>query len=174
MKKFVLLSSIWIAGTQGVAMAQTIPAAQISATARLEASKLDGPRQLEQQTAAAAIRDYLESWQSLHSALEQNQPELLDRDFVGTARDKLAGTIQEQSRLGVKTSYQDRQHDLKIAFYSPDGLSIELTDDAEYDVQVTDHDKVQFSKHEHARYVVVLTPSELRWRVRVFEATPEP
>lgn len=163
--------AVLTATTSGVATAQASVSGQ--ASVRVEASNLSGPRQLEQQTATAAIRDYLESWQSLRSALEQNRPDLLDRDFVGSAREKLAGTIQEQSRLGMKSQYNDRQHDLQIVFYSPDGLSIELTDNAEYEVQVFDREKAQFTQHVRARYVVILTPSELRWRVRVFESTPE-
>jgi hypothetical protein len=50
-------------------------------------------------------------------------------------------------------------------------LSIELTDTVEYDVQLIDHDKVISTQHESARYLVVLAPSEVRWRVRVFQST---
>jgi hypothetical protein len=140
------------------------------ASVRVEAANLQGPRPLEEQTATAAIRDYLQSWKTLGSALEENRAVLLDRDFVGSARDKLTDTIQQQSKLGIQTSYRDRAHDLQIVFYSPDGLSIELTDAAEYDVQVIDHNNVQTTQRVSARYIVVLTPAELRWRVRVFQA----
>lgn len=140
------------------------------ASVRVETANLQGPRPLEEQTATAAVRDYLQSWQTLRSALEQNRADLLERDFVGSARDKLTDTIQQQSRLGIQTSYRDRSHDLQIVFYSPDGLSIELTDTAEYDVQVIDHNSVQTTQRVRARYIVVLTPAELRWRVRVFQA----
>ena len=61
---------------------------------------------------------------------------LLDADFVGAAKDKLAETIQQQAALGIRTRYQDRAHDIQIIFYSPDGLSIELKDKVDYDVQV--------------------------------------
>lgn len=144
-----------------------------SALVRVEPSNLHGPRPLQQQTATAAIRDYLESWQSLRAALEQNRANLLDPDFVGTARDKLTNTIHEQAAQGVHTRYQDRSHDLQIVFYSPEGLSIQLIDNVEYDEQVFDHDKVLTTQHVRARYVIVLTPAEMRWRVRVFQAQPE-
>jgi hypothetical protein len=49
-------------------------------------------------------------------------------------------------------------------------LSIELTDTVEYDVQLLDHDKSQATQRVRARYIVVLTPAELRWRVRVLQA----
>lgn len=125
---------------------------------------------LKKQTADSAIRDYLQSWQSLRAALEQNRADLLEQSFVGTALDKLKDTIGQQVELGLHTSYQDRAHDLRVVFYSPDGLSIQLVDNAEYDQQVFNHDGVLAMERIHKRYVVVLTPSELHWRVRVFQA----
>ncbi len=140
---------------------------------RVEPAQLQGPRQLEQQTQAAVVRDYLKAWQSLATALDRNDPELLGRDFVGAARDKLAGTVQQQAAVGIHTRYQDKTHDIQIVFYSPEGLSIELTDDVEYSVQILDHDKLQTTQQVRARYIVVLTPAEVRWRVRVFQAQAE-
>jgi len=136
----------------------------------VDTSQLKGPRPLEDQTKAAAIRDYLESWQEMNQALEQNEPGLLDEDFIGTARDKLADTIDEQAKAGIQTRYQDRAHHIQFLFYSPEGLSIELIDDAEYDVQVLDHDKPVSTVPVSARYIVVLTPAEVRWKVRVMQA----
>ena len=136
----------------------------------VDTSQLKGPRPLEDQTKAAAVRDYLESWQGMNQALEQNQPGLLDEDFIGTARDKLADTIDEQAKAGIQTRYQDRAHHIQFLFYSPEGLSIELIDDAEYDVQVLDHDKPVSTVPVSARYIVVLTPAEVRWKVRVMQA----
>jgi hypothetical protein len=143
------------------------------ATVRVEPAHLQGPRPLEKQTEAAVIRDYLQAWQSLSNAFDQNRIDLLDRDFVGSAKDKLESTIQEQAKLGIHTRYQDRAHDLQIVFYSPEGLSIQLIDNVEYDVQVLDHDKVQTTQKVKTRYIAVLTPSEVRWRVRIFQSNPE-
>lgn len=143
------------------------------ASVHVEPTNLQGPRPLQEQTGTAVIRDYLQSWQSLRAAFEQNRADLLDSDFVGTAQEKLTDTIQQQARLGIRTQYVDRAHDLQIVFYSPEGLSIELTDKVEYDVQVLDHDKVTTTQRLSARYIVVLTPAEVRWRVRVFQAVPE-
>jgi len=140
---------------------------------RVEPSNLHGPRTLQKETATAVIRDYLQSWQSLNTALEQNSAELLDQDFVGTAKDKLTGTMHEQAALGIHTRYRDRAHDLQIVFYSPDGLSIQLIDNVEYDEQIFEHDNVLTMQRVHARYVVVLTPTETRWRVRIFQAEIE-
>lgn len=148
-------------------------AAAAQPAVRVEPVKLDGPRPLADQTAKAAIRDYLESWQSMSAALDGNRADLLNAYFVGDARDKLAETIQEQSKLGIRTRYEDRAHDVQIVLYSPEGLSIELTDVVDYDVQLLDHDKPQATQTIHARYLVVLTPDELRWRVRVLQAEPQ-
>src|SRR5579884_2195607 len=100
---------------------------------------LQGPRALKDETKAAVVRDYLEAWQNLRAALEQNRPALLDRDFVGTAKDKLTDTIHDQVTTGISTRYLDRSHDLQIVFYSPEGLSIQLVDNVAYDVQLIDH-----------------------------------
>jgi hypothetical protein len=143
------------------------------AAVHVQPAHLQGPRILADQTANAVVKNYIESWQSLKTALEQNRPEALDRDFVGTAKEKLAATIQQQARLGMKTSYQDRSHDIQIVFYSPEGLSVELIDNVDYDVQISDKDKVVATHPEHARYVVVMTPTEVRWRVRVLQASAE-
>ncbi|MGA7340302.1 MAG: hypothetical protein WBE72_18095 [Terracidiphilus sp.] len=154
-----------------LAVATAVVPAQV--VVRVEPAQLEGPRTLAEQTRTAAIRDYLESWQSLKAAFAHNQAELLDEDFAGIAREKLAGTIHEQAALGIRTPYQDLAHDLRIVYYSPEGLSIELTDTVSYDVQVLDHERPIATQQVHARYIAILTPSEVRWRVRVFEAVPE-
>jgi hypothetical protein len=143
------------------------------ATVRVEPENLKGPRVLEDQTKTTVIRDYLQAWQGLNAAMGQNRADLLSADFVGTSKDKLADTIEQQAALGIRTRYRDVSHDLQIVFYSPEGLSVELTDKVEYDVEVLDHDKVTATHRVSARYVVVMTPAEVRWRVRVFQAVPD-
>lgn len=143
------------------------------ADVRVEPTHLSGPRTLEEQTQSAVIRDYLRAWQTVNTAFERNDAALLDRDFVGTAHDRLAKTIGQQTAAGIRTRYRDKSHDIQIVFYSPEGLSIELTDTVQYDVDVLDHDKVQTTQQVSSRYIVVLTPAEVRWRVRVFQAQSE-
>jgi hypothetical protein len=143
------------------------------AAVRVEPPNLQGPRLLPEQTGKAAIRDYLQAWQSFGAAFEQNRSDLLDPAFVGTAREKFAQTILQQAALGIRTNYQDRSHDIQIVFYSPDGLSIELIDKVEYDLQLLDKDGVKTTQHINARYVIVLTPAEVRWRVRVLQTVSE-
>jgi hypothetical protein len=139
----------------------------------VEPPNVHGPRPLQDETATAVVRDYLESWQSLAAALRQNRADLLDQDFVGTAKDKLTDTIHQQAALGLHARYQDRVHTIQIVFYSPDGLSVQLVDNVEYDQSVVDQQKVLTTQHTHTRYTVVMTPAETRWRVRILQAEPE-
>lgn len=140
---------------------------------RVEPTESLGPRTLEKQTKAAVIRDYLQAWSSFSRAFEQNRADILDADFVGVAREKLEDTIREQAKLGIQTRYRDGAHDIQLVFYSPEGLSLQLVDTVEYDVQILDREKVVTTQHVRARYVAVLTPTEVRWKVRVFQAEPE-
>jgi len=139
----------------------------------VESTDSVGPRVLEKQTETAVIRDYVQAWQSMSHALQENRADLLDASFVGLAKEKLADTIGEQAKLGIQTSYRDQSHDVHILFYSPEGLSIQLVDTVEYDMRILDHNKVQGTQHVHSRYVAVLTPTEVRWKVRIFQAMPE-
>jgi hypothetical protein len=154
-----------------LAAASSLALAQ--AQVRVEPVNLNGPRTLDQVTQNSAIRNYLDAWKNMSAALGENRSELLDQDFVGTARDKLGDTIRQQTNAGVHTAYTDRSHDLQIVFYSPDGLSIELIDKVEYDVQLVDHADAMAARHVTAKYAVVLTPAEARWKVRVFQAATE-
>ena len=165
MFKSLLILATFIAASSVVAPAQ--------ASVRVESANLQGPRSLPEETGRAAIRDYLQSWQSLSAAFDQNRASLLDPEFVGIARDKLTETIQQQTALGIRTHYTDSAHDIQIVFFSPEGLSIELLDTVEYDVQVIDRNRVKTTQHVRAKYLIIVTPAELRWRVRVFQAEPE-
>jgi hypothetical protein len=132
-----------------------------------------GPRSLQAQTKSAVVRDYLQAWKSLSQALQQNRPDLLDSAYLGVAKEKLAETVQEQQDLGLQTHYRDLSHDIEIGFYSPEGLSVQLLDTVEYEMQIVDHNQTLATQHVRARYVAVLTPTEVRWKVRVFQAQPE-
>jgi hypothetical protein len=129
-----------------------------------------GPRPVEKQTQSSIVRDYLQAWQTLGGALGENRADLLDGYFVGVAKEKLTDTIREQQHLGIQTSYRDQSHDLQVVFYSPEGLSIQLVDNVEYDMDVRDHGKIVGTQHVRTRYVAVLTPTESRWKIRVFQS----
>jgi len=136
---------------------------------RIAPPQLQGSRALEKQTETSVVRDYLQAWKTMGQALEHNTPATLDADFVGVARDRLAGTIEGQARAGLHTVYSDKSHDLQIVFYSPEGLSIQMTDTVQYQQQVFDKDKMIGTATVNQRYLIVMTPSETRWLVRVFQ-----
>jgi hypothetical protein len=163
-------SPIFVAG---LVVAATFVFGADQPAVHVESTDSVGPRALETQTKAAVVRDYLQAWGCLSRAFEQNQADILDADFVGIAKEKLEATIREQAKLGIETRYREGAHDLKLVFYSPEGLSIQLVDTVEYDVQILDHEKVVTAQHLRARYVAVLTPTEVRWKVRVFQSEPE-
>jgi hypothetical protein len=143
------------------------------AAVQVEPTNTVGPRTLEKQTETAVVRDYLDAWRSMSAALAENRAQLLDADFVGTAKQKLTDTIHEQAKLGIETRYRDTAHDLRLTFYSPEGMSLQLLDSVDYQVEIVDHGKVIGTQPVHARYVTVLTPTEVRWKVRVFQAEPQ-
>ena len=163
--------TVWkLAALAGCILGGLLLSAADEPSVRIEPLDPSIPRQVEPQTQQAVVRDYLQAWQTLNSAMQANQPALLNSAFVGVAEDKLADTIQEQQKLGVQTRYIDRSHDLKLVFYSPEGLSVQLLDTVEYDVQLLKDNNVQGTQHVRAHYVAVLSPTEVRWKVRIFQA----
>jgi hypothetical protein len=152
-----ILAALWISGTAQ----PSVKVAPMDAV---------GPRPVEQQTQSSVVRDYLQAWQTLSGAMSQNRADLLDASFVGVAKDKLLDTIREQQKLGIQTSYRDLSHNLEVVFYSPEGLSLQLLDSVEYDVEVSDHGKTLGTQHVRTRYVAVLSPTESKWKVRVLQS----
>jgi hypothetical protein len=136
---------------------------------RVEPMDNVGPRPVEVQTRTSIIRDYLLAWKAASGAMAQNRVDLLDSAFTGQAKDKLAGTVRQQQRLNLQTTYEDASHHIKVLFYSPEGLSIQLADDVEYDVQLRSHGQDLGTQHVHTRYIAVLTPTESKWKVRIFQ-----
>jgi hypothetical protein len=131
-----------------------------------------GGRPVEELTRKSVARDYARAWQSLAQALEQNRAELIDNDFVGIAEEKFAAAVADQAKAGLRTRYIDHGHKVDVLFYSPEGLSIELRDTASLERQVLDGDKVLFSEQVTAHYVSLMTPTEVRWKVRLLQEAP--
>lgn len=165
----ILRAMVVVLAVSALASARAADEAEV----HVQPPHLDTPRPLNDTTRKAVIRDYLESWKAMSGALEHNQPALLDADFAGTAKDQLTATIREQAALGIRTRYQPLSHSIQIVFYSPEGLSIQLVDNIEYDVRILNRNTGMTARQVHARYVAVLTPTEVRWRVRLFQAVSE-
>lgn len=129
-------------------------------------------RPVEELTRASVARDYAKAWQSLARAMDQNRADLIDNDFVGIAEEKFAAAVADQAKAGLRTRYVDHGHKLDVLFYSPEGLSIELRDTAQLERQVLDGDKVVFSEQVTAHYISLMTPTEVRWKVRLLQEEP--
>jgi hypothetical protein len=139
---------------------------------KVEPPALMSSRPIEKQTETSVLRDYLQAWRNLGTAMQTNQAEPLDASFIGTAHDKLVEIIGAQTNAGIRTRYQDISHDLQFVFYSTEGQSIELVDNVQYDEQISSSAGSLPVQHLSARYVVVLTPSDVQWRVRIFQGGP--
>lgn len=150
------------------AVSTTLQAQQPSV--KLEPPQLDGSRPIEKQTEAAVLRDYLQAWQNLDLALNGNDPAPLDLSFVGVAREKLGETVAEQAKASLHARYHATSHDIQFVFYSPEGQSIQFIDTVAYDQQVFSKDKALITQQLNTRYLVVMTPAEVQWRVRIFQA----
>ena len=129
-----------------------------------------GPRQVEDSTEKAVVRDYGRAWSSMMTALSENRADVLDADFVGVALDNLRERINQQQQSGLHTRYVDRGHTLQAIFYSAEGSAIQLRDTAQFDVQFLDGDKVIHQEQRTENYTVVMTAAENRWKVRVLQA----
>ena len=130
------------------------------------------PREMEDNTEKAVLRDYTRAWQSLATALSGNNSAALANDFIGQAQDELQQRVSEQQKTGLHTRYIDHGHNLQAVFYSQDGSAMQLRDSARLEVQLLDGDKVIHSDQFTQNYLVVMTTGENRWKVRVLQALP--
>ena len=131
-----------------------------------------GPREVEDTTSRAIIRDYGHAWRDLCQALEQNRADLLGGSFVGIARDRLAAEIAAQSKAGLRTRYIDRGHKVQAVFYSPEGSAMQLRDVAQYEIDLLDGNDVVAKQDVTVNYLALMTVAEDRWKVRVLQAVP--
>jgi hypothetical protein len=131
-----------------------------------------GGRPVEELTKKALARDYAKAWRALAQALEQNRADLIGNDFTGIAEEKYAAAVAGQAKAGLRTRYVDRGHKVDVLFYSPEGLSIELRDTAQLERQVLDGDKVIQSEQVTRHYIALMTPTEVRWKVRLLQEVP--
>jgi hypothetical protein len=130
------------------------------------------PRPVEETTAAAIQRDYAHAWQSLVLALEENRADLLSENFTGGARQQWQDAIAAQRQNGLSRRIVDHGHTVQVRFYSLDGSTLEAFDTADLDIQYCEGSKVLYSERVHARYLVLLTPSESSWKIRILQEVP--
>ncbi|HEU5400934.1 MAG TPA: hypothetical protein VFU86_06230 [Terriglobales bacterium] len=131
-----------------------------------------GPRDVEDQTKDSVTRDYGKAWQALEQALEENRPELLGSDFVGYAQDYWLQTVKAQKAANLSRRIVDSGHHVQVIFYSPDGSAMQLRDTAQLEIQYRDGSKVIHSEKLSAQYLILMTPAENSWKVRVLQEIP--
>jgi hypothetical protein len=130
------------------------------------------PREVEEVTQNAILRDYTAAWQAISASLSTNTVSPLNDNFSGYALDMLVQRVKDQKEHGLTTRIIDRGHKVDAVFYSPDGAAIELKDTATIETQVLDGGTVIHSDQSQIQYFAVLTGAEDRWKVRVLESAP--
>ena len=140
-------------------------------TIQVDVSKA-GPRDVEDQTKDSIVRDYGRAWQALEQALEDNRSDLLNADFAGYAQNEWLEAVKVQSSSGLSRRIIDGGHHVQVIFYSPDGSALQLRDTAQLEIQYRDGSKVLHSEKLSAQYLVLMTPTENSWKVRVLQEVP--
>ena len=158
-RNLTLLSFLLVAVS---GMAQDLPSVQVNA------DNATG-KQLEDLTRNAVKRDYAKAWSTLATVMNDNNAGKVEGDFTGVAADKLTSAVEQQAKSGLHRRYVDRGHKVEVLFYSPDGTSIQLRDTAQLEVQLLDGDKVLHSDNATREYISLMTPTEVRWKVRVLQ-----
>ena len=146
--------------------ADTKPAVQLNV-------KNAQPREVEDVTQTAIVRDYTLAWQAISTSLANNTLQPLNENFAGFALDKFTQRVKEQKQNGLKTRIIDHGHKVDAIFYSPDGAAIELKDTASIETQILDGATVIHSDQAQIQYYAVMTGAEDRWKVRVLESTAQ-
>jgi hypothetical protein len=142
--------------------AQDLPSVQLNADN-------GAGKPLEDLTRNAVTRDYARAWSTLARAMDTSNTNLIDGDFVGVAADKLTAGIEQQAKAGLHRRYIDRGHRVDVLFYSVDGASMQLRDTAQLEIQLMDGSKVLHSDNVTRQYISLMTPTEVRWKVRVLQ-----
>ncbi|HVJ04657.1 MAG TPA: hypothetical protein VM578_03180 [Candidatus Saccharimonadales bacterium] len=130
------------------------------------------PRPVEDTTSASIQRDYAHAWKSLVVALEENRTELLNENFTGTARQQWQEAIHTQKQNGLSRRIVDHGHSVRVTFYSLDGSALEATDTADLEIQYREGGKVISTERVQAHYLVLLTPAENSWKLRMLQEVP--
>ena len=131
------------------------------------------PREVEDVTKNAILRDYTLAWQAINTSLANNSLQPLNENFSGFALDKFTQRVKDQKTQGITTRIIDHGHKVNAIFYSPDGSAIELKDTASIETQVLDGGTVIHSDQAQIQYYAIMTGAEDRWKVRVLESAQQ-
>ena len=127
------------------------------------------PRQVEDTTENAIVRDYSAAWKSLEISLAQNRDDQLTANFTGSALEQIRARLEGQKKNGLRTRVIDRGHKLEAVFYSPEGSAMQLRDTAQLEIQVLDGSQVLHSEQATVHYIALMTTAEDRWKVRLLQ-----
>lgn len=159
--RVLLLVSIICAGAPAVCA----PSVELSITGV-------GPRQMEPTLQQSIPRDYVKAWQILSTALEVRDAKLLDQYWVGVAHDKFQRLIDDESRTGIQVHYRDISHKLQAVFYPSDGAALLLYDNVQLEMKVLRSSRIIHTQKTNKRYLILMTPAQDRWVVRVLQEVP--
>lgn len=170
-RMLVLMAGVAIALSGAVPLlkhifADTKPDVQLNVTSAQ-------PREVEDVTKNAILRDYTLAWQAIGTSLVSNSQQPLNENFSGFALDKFTQRVKDQKAQGITTRIIDHGHKVDAIFYSPDGSAIELKDTASIETQVLDGGTVIHSDQAQIQYYAIMTGAEDRWKVRVLESTQQ-
>jgi hypothetical protein len=129
------------------------------------------PREVEDVTQKAILRDYTLAWQAISTSLANNTTQPLNENLAGFALDKFTQRVKDQKEQGLHTRIIDHGHKVDAIFY--DGAAIELKDTASIETQVLDGGTVIHSDQAQIHYYAVMTGAEDRWKLRVLQSTPQ-
>jgi hypothetical protein len=129
------------------------------------------PREVEDVTQKAILRDYTLAWQAISTSLAGNTTQPLNENLAGFALDKFTQRVKDQKEQGLHTRIIDHGHKVEAIFY--DGAAIELKDTASIETQVLDGGTVIHSDQAQIHYYAVMTGAEDRWKLRVLQSTPQ-
>ncbi|HEV3042057.1 MAG TPA: hypothetical protein VHA33_30130 [Candidatus Angelobacter sp.] len=132
-----------------------------------------GPREVEDTTQKAIVRDYTSAWQAMATALSNNDTSSLRQNLVGFALDQLTQRVKDQQSSGVKSKIIDHGHKVDAIFYSKDGSAMQLHDTVNVETQVLEGNTVIHSEQSQIQYYAIMTSAEDRWKLRVLESVPE-
>lgn len=124
------------------------------------------PRRVEEATERRIAADYRLAWANLAAAMDSGSPAPLEGLFVGSAKDWLTKSVNDQQKSQMSIRYLGQNHNLQAVFYSPEGDVIELHDTAEYQRQVLSSGKLLQNDRGVHHYVVLMTPAADRWVIR--------
>jgi hypothetical protein len=158
-----------------IVMFLTSAFSSLRAYAAEPATKIDinvanaSPREVEETTRAAIQREYGSAWAAMTKSLAENFDAGIGASFVGAARDTLLSQLDQQKHNNLSTRIIDRGHKLDVVFYSPEGSAMQLRDTAQLEKQYLSGSSVVHSESITARYVVLMSVTEDRWKVRLLQ-----